>query len=48
MLKRCVIVGGADIGNYGFLRETLLPDDYIILCDTSTVSVMRSYRARRQ
>lgn len=34
MLKRCVIVGGADIGNYGFLRETLLPDDYVIFCDS--------------
>ena len=34
MLKRCVIVGGADIGNYDFLRETLLPDDYVILCDS--------------
>lgn len=34
MLNRCVIVGGADIGNYGFVRETLLPDDYIIFCDS--------------
>lgn len=34
MLKRCVIVGGADIGNYSFLRETLLPDDYVIFCDS--------------
>lgn len=34
MLKRCVIVGGADIGNYDFLREILLPDDYVILCDS--------------
>ena len=29
-MKRCVIVGGADIGNYDFLREILLPDDYVI------------------
>ena len=34
MLNRCVIVGGADIGNYDFVRETLLPNDYIIFCDS--------------
>jgi len=34
MLKRCVIVGGADIGNYDFIRDRLLPDDYIIFCDS--------------
>lgn len=33
-MKRCVIVGGADIGNYGFIRDALQPDDYIIFCDS--------------
>lgn len=33
-MKRCVIVGGADIGNYGFIREKLYPDDYVIFCDS--------------
>ena len=31
---RCVIVGGADINNYGFLRETLCADDYVVFCDS--------------
>ncbi len=34
MLKRCVIVGGADIGNYDFIREALRSDDFIIFCDS--------------
>ena len=33
-MKRCVIVGGADIGNYGFIRDALQPDDYVIFCDS--------------
>ena len=33
-MKRCVIVGGADIDNYGFIREKLYPDDYVIFCDS--------------
>lgn len=33
-MKRCVIVGGADIGNYGFIREKLRADDYVIFCDS--------------
>ena len=32
--KRCVIVGGADINNYPFLRETLCADDYVVFCDS--------------
>ena len=32
--KRCVIVGGADISNYGFIREKLCADDYVIFCDS--------------
>lgn len=34
MMKRCVIVGGADINNYGFIREKLCADDYVIFCDS--------------
>lgn len=34
MMKRCVIVGGADINNYGFIREKLCADDYVVFCDS--------------
>ena len=34
MMGRCVIVGGADINNYGFIREQLCVDDYVIFCDS--------------
>ena len=30
---RCVIIGGAEIRNYGLIRSYLRPDDYIIYCD---------------
>lgn len=33
-MSRCVIVGGADIGNYDFIRERLRNDDYVIYCDS--------------
>ena len=33
-MQRCVIVGGADIGNYGYIREQLLDDDYVVFCDS--------------
>ena len=33
-IKRCVIVGGSDIKNYGFIREKLCADDYVIFCDS--------------
>jgi len=33
-MRRCVIVGGADINNYAFVRERLREDDYIIFCDS--------------
>ena len=33
-MNRCVIVGGADIGNYEYIRESLYADDYIIFCDS--------------
>ena len=33
-MGRCVAVGGADINNYGFIREKLCADDYVIFCDS--------------
>jgi len=33
-MGRCVIVGGANINNYDFIREKLSADDYIIFCDS--------------
>jgi thiamine pyrophosphokinase len=34
IMGRCVIVGGADINNYDFIREKLLVDDYVVFCDS--------------
>ena len=34
MLGRCVIVGGANINNYDFIREKLCVDDFMIFCDS--------------
>lgn len=33
-MGRCVIVGGADIGNYPYMQSRLREDDYIIFCDS--------------
>ena len=33
-MKRCVIVGGADINNYDYIRGRLCADDYIVFCDS--------------
>lgn len=33
-MSRCIIVGGADINNYDFIRESLQSDDYVIFCDS--------------
>lgn len=33
-MKRCVLIGGADITTYGRLRSYLRPDDFIICCDS--------------
>lgn len=33
-MKRCVIVGGADINNYDYIRSRLCVDDYIVFCDS--------------
>ena len=31
---RCVIVGGAEIREYGFIRSQFRPDDYFVYCDS--------------
>ena len=33
-MKRCAIVGGADINNYDYIRGRLCADDYIVFCDS--------------
>ena len=33
-MKRCVIVGGADINNYEYIRSCLQEDDSIVFCDS--------------
>ena len=33
-MKRCVIVGGADIGHYPSIRKKLRVDDFFIFCDS--------------
>ncbi|MBR2473032.1 MAG: thiamine diphosphokinase [Clostridia bacterium] len=33
-MKRCVIVGGADINNYEYIKDSLGDEDYIIFCDS--------------
>ena len=33
-MKRCVIVGGAGINNYDYIRGRLCADDYIVFCDS--------------
>lgn len=33
-MGRCVIVGGADINNYGFIRKKLCAEDYVVFCDS--------------
>ena len=33
-MKRCVIVGGADINNYGFIHDKLCAEDYVVFCDS--------------
>ncbi len=34
MQSRCVIAGGAGIGNYDYIRRQLRDDDFIIFCDS--------------
>ena len=33
-MKRCVIVGGADVRNYDAAKAALKPEDYVIYCDS--------------
>ena len=33
-MKRCVIVGGADIGSHEYIRGAICEEDYIIFCDS--------------
>ena len=33
-MKRCVIVGGADINNYEYIRSEIQCDDFIVFCDS--------------
>ena len=33
-MKRCVIVGGADINNYEYIKNCLHNDDFIVFCDS--------------
>lgn len=33
-MRRCVIVGGADIHRYSIIREMLHADDYFVFCDS--------------
>ena len=32
--KRCVIIGGADINNYDYIRTSFIKDDFFIFCDS--------------
>lgn len=33
-MNRCVIVGGADINNYAYIRSCLHKDDFMVFCDS--------------
>lgn len=33
-MKRCVVVGGADIGNYEYVRRLLSGEDFFVFCDS--------------
>ena len=33
-MGRCVIIGGADIGNYELIRSRLCKDDFVVYCDS--------------
>ena len=33
-MRRCVIVGGADINNYAFIRSRLNEEDYVVFFDS--------------
>ena len=31
--RRCVIIGGADIGNYDLIKDRLKDNDFCVFCD---------------
>ena len=33
-MKRCVVVGGADIGSYEYVRSLLSEEDFFVFCDS--------------
>lgn len=33
-MKRCIIVGGAEINNYKYIRGCLREDDFVVFCDS--------------
>lgn len=37
-MRRCVIIGGADINNTEFVKSHLAPGDYVIACDRGLVN----------
>ena len=39
-MKRCVIVGGAGINNYDYIRSRLCADDYIVFCDSGLRNIL--------
>ena len=34
IMRRCVIIGGADIGDYSYVRSLLTEEDFFIYCDS--------------
>lgn len=33
-MKRCVIIGGAPIGNYNYIKKEIREDDFFVFCDS--------------
>ena len=42
---RCVIIGGAEIRNYGLIRSYLKPDDYII-STVNKLEIMKRFESK--
>ena len=45
-MKRCVIVGGADINNYEYIKSCLRNDDFIVFCDSGLRNYCAALRKR--
>ena len=45
--KRCVIVGGADIGDYTHVKQYLREDDAVVFCDSGLKHMRRWGSDRR-